>query len=475
MSLKWKIAAWYAALLVVVLAATSGVIVWRFGTIIYAQARDRADATMSRILAVAKPAPLGLQDLSSQPLQVLLNGDNLAYWASTETSIEIDTPGGYPLVKTANLGQGRIGPAAVDAAHTTAFRNVELAGEPFVVEDRFVRIGRSNVVIHVAQSLATVARAISEARRTVLIVLTVAIVAVVLLSVAIASQAINPIKKLSRAMREMGFDRLDRRLTWRRRDDEIGELAESFDDLLARLEASFARERQFISDASHELKTPLTSINANAHMLLRWADRDEHLRRQSLETIAHESASLGEMVNGMLTLARADRQDEIPKEPVSLIEEARNVVQHAGARAQEKGLTLQFDPIVDSAIVCADAHLIRQLIGNLVDNAIKFTERGAIDVRVGTDRANAWVEVRDSGPGIAERDLPRIFERFYRADRSRSRSVPGAGLGLAIVRSIAHVHGGSVAVERISSGGTLFRVTIPLLEGASDGSFTDLS
>jgi signal transduction histidine kinase len=462
--LKWKIALWYAALLVVALSITSGILVWRFGAIVYGQVEHRADVNLNEILAAVSStsSPLGVQGGGGSPLQALLNSDNLAYWSSPETWIEIDTPSGAPLSKTTNLGGERIAPAHVDAQHTTAFREIEVHGQPAIVEDRWVRLGSSDVVIQVAQSLTIVSRALDEARRTVIIVLVVAVVAVILLSILLASQAINPINELSRAMHEIGYERLDRRLRWPRRD-EIGALAESFDDLLSRLAAAFARERRFISDVSHELKTPLTSINANAQMLLRWGDRDERIRRESLETIARESASLGEMVNGMLTLARADRGDAIPKEPVSLVDEARTVVREAQPRAREKHLSLGFLPESDSAIVMADPHLVRQMIGNLVDNAIKFTQSGAVEVRAGTENGHAWVEVRDSGPGIAQAELERVFERFYRGERSRTRSVPGTGLGLAIVRSIAQAHGGNVVACRGPSGGSIFRLSIPLL------------
>jgi signal transduction histidine kinase len=246
----------------------------------------------------------------------------------------------------------------------------------------------------------------------------------------------------------------------RGRRDEIGRLAQSFNDLLARLGEAFARERQFISDASHELKTPLTSINANAQMLLRWGDRDREIRRESLETIVRESADLAGMVNGMLTLAKADSGDEIPKEPLSLAQIASEATQSAASRAAEKSLELRF-AYSATPTVYGDPNLLRQMIGNLVDNAIKFSEQGHVDVRVGSNGTTAWVEVADSGTGIPEEELPNVFQRFYRADKARSRDVPGTGLGLAIVRSIARVHGGEATAARSPGGGALFRVVLP--------------
>jgi signal transduction histidine kinase len=302
----------------------------------------------------------------------------------------------------------------------------------------------------------------------------------VILSIVFASQATTPINELSREMREISSDRLapaagafDGRPAGselRRRRDEIGRLAKSFNDLLARLADAFARERQFISDASHELKTPLTSINANAQMLLRWGDRNETIRRESLETIVRESGDLAGMVNGMLTLAKADRGDEIPKEPLSLAQIASEATQNAAARAAEKQIELRFSHD-GTPIVYGEANLLRQMVGNLVDNAIKFTDRGRVEVKVGSNGGSAWVQVADSGPGIAQEEREHVFERFYRADKARSRSVPGTGLGLAIVRSIARVHGGEAYAEKAPGGGALLRVILPRIKVP----FTDLS
>jgi heavy metal sensor kinase len=460
-SLKWRIAVWYATLLIAVLALTSAIIVWLLQGILYDQVESSVSSTMHSIVQFSAAAnPFAMEESPSGPLQFLFNSANLANWGSANSFVQVDSHGG-PVAKTPNLGGATIPPNPVlGPKRETAFRRITLEDRPFLVEDRYVVEGDSTAIIHVAEPLDTLNRTLARAVKAVALTLAGAAVAVVVFSIVLASQATTPINQLSNAMREIGSERLDRRLHWTRRRDEIGKLAESFDDLLQRLAEAFARERQFISDASHELKTPLTSINANAQMLLRWGDRDAGVLRESLETIAGESASLAAMVNGMLTLAKADRGDDIPKEPVALAQIASEVVRSAEPRAAEKHLELSFEHAA-TPTVFGEPGLLRQLIANLVDNAIKFTEAGSVAVRVGAADARAWVEVGDSGPGIPQAEMPHIFERFYRADKSRSRSVPGTGLGLAIVRSIARVHGGAVSAGRSPSGGALFRVTFP--------------
>ncbi len=483
MSLKWRIALGYSVLLIVAMAAIGGIIVWRFQQILYDQAETGVNATMRAIVEFAQQSatPFSLEDPSLSAAQFLFNSSNLATWNSANSYVQVDSARGYPVSKTASLGGMTIPPNPdLSPAHDVAFRHVTMGGRPFLVEDRLLGGGVTSAVIHVAEPLDTLQRTFAHARDAIVIVLGATAVAVVLFSIVLASEATTPINELSREMREIASDRLalaagtfDGRphgLELRRRRDEIGRLATSFNDLLARLAEAFARERQFISDASHELKTPLTSINANAQMLLRWGEGDRSIRRESLETIVRESADLAAMVNGMLTLAKADRGDEIPKEALSLAQIASEVTQNAAPRAEEKHVKLTFDYDA-TPIVYGDAHLLRQLVGNLVDNAIKFTERGSVEVRVAQNLHSAWVEVADTGPGIPEDERSHIFERFYRADKARSRAVPGTGLGLAIVRSIARVHGGEATAGKSPGGGALFRVILPRVQAP----FTDLS
>jgi signal transduction histidine kinase len=286
-------------------------------------------------------------------------------------------------------------------------------------------------------------------------------IAIVIASYFIASSAIDPIKRLTAAVAEIGSERLDRRLRWHRRD-EVGRLADAFDAMLDRLQSAFARERQFISDASHELRTPLTVINSNAQMLQRWGDRDPEVLKASLDAIADESGRLAQMVSGMLTLAKAEAGDAIPKEPLVLERIVDDVVAHAHERAAAKGLALEsHHPAGARTIVVGDAGLLRQLVNNLVDNAIKFTDAGRIRAGVWRDGDQAVIEVADTGSGIEATEADRLFDRFFRGDPSHARAIEGTGLGLAIVRSIARVHGGSVSAAAQPEGGSVFTVRLP--------------
>ncbi len=475
-SLRWRIAAGYAALLIVAIAIAGIVVTLRFQAILYDQARQRVDNTITEMVTAATPqnSPFAFNALSGNPEQVLINGANIAAWSSPTIFIQISTPSGYPEAKSSNLGSDTFPKnGAIEAAHPSAFRIVTIAAGPFVVEDRYLRVSSSGraVIISVGEPLDALNRAFEQTRVAIVVILTVAGVLVIAFSFALASQVTRPIAELAGTMREIGSEHLDRRVSFARQADEIRALAQSFNALLERLQEAFARERRFISDASHELKTPLTSINANAQMLMRWGDKDETIRTESLATIAQESATLANMVSGMLTLAKADRGDAVPKEPLSLASVAAQAVKASAPRAAEKGLTLTFEPAAGSTVVYGDANLVRQLIGNLVENAIKFTPSGGVTVRAGSDETHAWVDVEDTGPGIPEDELAFVFERFYRADKAHSRTIPGTGLGLAIVRSIARVHDASVVAGRAAGGGALFRATF----ARADLNLTELS
>jgi heavy metal sensor kinase len=462
-SLRWRIANFYALLLLGVIAIVTVVLIVQLRTILLDEARAKIDRVGTDIASVVRGTSV-LNSLGENGLPIedeLTTTGYLDHWSGPTTFVEIDTPAGYTQGKSTNMG-------GASFARTVAFRSqlviYRVEDRPLLgsvlVRDELFRYPGVNLIVQVGESLAIYDETLQRIRNLLAIVLVLAAVVVVTGSFAIASSAIEPIKRLNAAMGEISSDRLSARLGWSDRRDELGSLAQSFDAMLDRLEDGFARERQFISDASHELKTPLTVINANAQMLERWADRDSQIRADSLRAIREESASLAAMVNGMLLLAKAESGDDLPREPVDLEHVVVEAVRIAQPRADEKGLevTLHSDP---NARVLGDANLLRQLVTNLLDNAIKFTDSGSIDVTVERSGDRSVVTVRDTGVGLDEESLERAFDRFFRADASRNRAVPGTGLGLAIVRSIARVHDGVVTASPRPGGGTAFALSLP--------------
>ena len=470
-SLRARIAVVYAALIVLVLGLGAVAIDFALKSELVDQAKLNLAETAEQIernaLAAIEASTFGFPGPGSgSPPLVLSERVTLDHFASANQFIQIDTTGGQILGKSTNLGGLAFPPFVPPRGTDREYDELPVGGNrpgTMLVLNRVLidTEGRPIAVAHVAERLDIVTQLIARARTILLLVTIAAMIAIVVASYFIAASAIDPIERLTRTVAEIGSERLDRRLRWRRRD-EVGRLASAFDAMLDRLQSAFARERQFISDASHELRTPLTVINANAQMLQRWGNRDPEIRRASLEAIAEESGRLAGMVSGMLTLSKAEAGDAIPKEPVVLERLVDDVVAHAQERAAAEGLALQaHHPPDASTIVVGDAGLLRQLVGNLVDNAIKFTNEGRVDVTVRNEDGWAVVEVADTGPGIAADAADRLFDRFFRGDPSHARTVEGTGLGLAIVRSIARVHGGSVSAEVRPEGGSVFRVRIP--------------
>jgi signal transduction histidine kinase len=405
----------------------------------------------------AQPGPLTL---------VLSDRTLLDHWAAGSQYVQVDTLDGRILGKSSNLGGFTYPPFRPPPGTDRAFGEIALGGDrpgTMLVLNRVLldADGRPVAIAHAGARLDIVEQLVARARSIMIGVTIGAMIVVVIASYFIASLAIDPIERLTSAIAEIGSERLDRRLRWNRRD-EVGRLASAFDAMLDRLQSAFARERQFISDASHELRTPLTVINSNAQMLQRWGDRDPEVMRTSLEAIAEESGRLAGMVSGMLTLSKAEAGDAIPKEPLVLERLVDDVVAHAQERAAANGLTLEaHHAAAPGTIVVGDAGLLRQLVGNLIDNALKFTNEGRVDVTVRREDGKARIEVADTGPGVDELTADRLFDRFFRGDPSHARAIEGTGLGLAIVRSIARVHGGTVEAHPRPGGGSVFTVALP--------------
>jgi len=246
--------------------------------------------------------------------------------------------------------------------------------------------------------------------------------------------------------------------------DELARLSLTLNAMLTRLETSFAALRRFTADASHELKTPLTVLRADVERAMDPStSRDE--RMVALEESLQETARMSELVNGLLTLARADEgRFDLHRTPIEMEPLVRDVYETAVILGEEAGLTISLSAC-ENCVVMGDRTRLRQLLLNLITNAIKYTPRGGhvelSAARRGDDEIT--IAVRDTGIGIAATDLPHVFDRFWRADRARSRASErgGFGLGLSISQWIVQAHGGSLGVQSRLGRGTVFTVVLP--------------
>jgi heavy metal sensor kinase len=279
----------------------------------------------------------------------------------------------------------------------------------------------------------------------------------------LARQSLSPVVAMADRARRIGVQNLSERLPVANPRDELGHLAETFNELLGRLEESLARQRQFMADASHELRTPVGITRTAAAVALQQERRDEGEYRDALQIVEQQAARLSRVVDDMFTLARADSGGyPVRATPMYLDEVVDDVVRSSRVVAAAKNVSVEA-AVVPSGAFTGDEDLIRRMVGNLVDNAVRHTRDGS-SVRVELDETEGGyaIAVKDHGPGIPADIRVQIFERFFRGDASRRSSAQdGAGLGLALARWIARAHGGDVVLARSSPAGSTFVISLP--------------
>ena len=300
---------------------------------------------------------------------------------------------------------------------------------------------------------------------TFLLILPFGVLAAYAIGSLVARRALRPVDQITNEVREITDGRsLHRRLPTSMVKDELGRLADTLNQMMGRLERSFTALRRFTADASHELKTPLTVLKAGVERAITTPNvPPESLA--ALEESMEEINRMTELVDALLTLARADEGlVRLHQEPVDLRALILETEETGELLAEPAGIKVTADAPVDPVIVPVDGSRIRQLVLNLLTNAVKYTPAGG-RVRLWLERDDGRVRfgVSDTGIGIAAGDLPHIFDRFWRADSARTRTGerPGAGLGLAICKWIAEAHGGTIEVQSRPGRGTTFSVTLP--------------
>ncbi len=275
-------------------------------------------------------------------------------------------------------------------------------------------------------------------------------------------RALQPVDAITRAAQTIGIENLSQRLEVPAAGDELARLSETWNNMLARLEAAVKRLSQFTADASHELRTPITLIRATAELTLR-RERSGETYREALRHIIDDSDRTARLIEDLLSLARADAGlPALPLDRLELMPLVREVCEQGQILAEARQLEISAEAPEQPVFVDANDPALRRLLLLLVDNAVKYTPAGGrITVSVGMEPSGATVTVRDTGIGIPDSALPHVFERFYRVDESRNREAGGAGLGLAIAQWIAQRHHASLEAESVMGQGSAFRVRFP--------------
>ncbi|VII99154.1 Two-component system sensor histidine kinase [Arthrobacter sp. DR-2P] len=301
------------------------------------------------------------------------------------------------------------------------------------------------------------------------------------------SRSFRPLARVEKTAAAIAAGDLSRRVDVENPGTELGRLSRSLNAMLAHIETAFAartaseaRMRRFAADASHELRTPLVTIRGFSELYRHGALATEEDVATAMGRIESEAKRMGSMVEDLLLLARLDEQRPLQQKPVDLQLLAHDAVvdTQASSRSRAISLTGLDGGPATAAPVLGDEAKLRQVVGNLMGNALRYTPEGspielAVGVRAGEDgQPRSVIEVRDHGPGISEADASKVFERFYRADTSRTRETGGSGLGLAIVAAIVGSHGGSVRVENTDGGGATLVVSLPHRDDAANSGET---
>jgi len=449
-TLRIRFAFWTSGLFLLILTV--------FGVYVYLSMASGLSAAMDNLLALnASQIAAGLNIASGKLIlpDSLFEIPESANLRGGDFTIRILTPQGKTLQE---FGTYHNLPALLNQSFATyrdpaSETTIRIYNQPVYDNNQLVAI------VQVAQSLDDMQDTLQRLLITLLISVPILVVVAGISGYFLAARALAPIDKITSTARRISAEDLSARLNIPVTDDEVGRLTQTLNDMLARLDDSFQRERQFTNDASHELRTPLTAMQAILGMI-REKRRTPEEYEQALDDLNEETDRLRTLVENLLRLARGDKQNNNLFEEVNLSTLLKDVADSLRPLAEAKNLTLNCKTSENLTVLGDSDELIRLFV-NLLDNAIKYTERGEISISANQNEKSVVVKVADTGIGIPARHIPHIFDRFYRVEESRT--LRGTGLGLAIAKEIVRAHHGEIEVRSKIRQGTVFIVSLPCL------------
>ena len=382
--------------------------------------------------------------------------------------IQIVDLDGHVVARSANLGSARLPTPPGLIARLRQGEPVletlpDFGDEPLRLLSVPLQLGTGAYVIQVGGSLDDVHVATRWARWLFLTMSLAILGAVVLTGAMLARAILRPIDQIVLRARVMGASGLAERLPHPGGRDEISRLVETLNEMLARVEHVFEAQRRFTADASHELRSPLSRLRAELEVTLR-RPRDRPEYEEALRSCLAEVARLSRLTEALLTLARLDAGEsrEAPRQDVALAPILGEAAARLGGGGQDRDISVVLE-VPETLRVAVAPAAVSLVISNVLDNAIKFSPPGGkVTIAAFVEDGAAVVAVSDTGPGVPEEELPRLFERFYRGSSARATDTPGVGLGLAICRLVVESQGGSITLEPAPGGGASIRIRLPL-------------
>jgi len=466
-SIRYRLTGWYLLNVTLIIAILAVVSWWAMRASLYGAIDDALDRRIVNVYNDMTSHPSApLSDLRKQledtanitwggGLYQVFTGDGVLFFQS-EGLAKHGVTTQAPLVQ-----QGK-------ASH----RNVETPDWPVRLGARLVSIGGRNWIIEQGEPLSLADDSLRSFAHLLLFSVPLLIGLGTVVSYGISRRALAPVDWIIRDARSIDSGNLSERLSVPPAHDELRRLSETLNSMLDRIERSVRHIQQFTADASHELRSPLTLIRTAAEYSLRRERSHEELI-DALRRIERESVRTTQLINDLLLLTRADAKvDQALNVPVDLAADVRNVVERIQPLAFDRQIDLHTELTSRLLIVLSGPDLLERLVYILVDNALKFTQAGGtVSIKLEEEDGEAILTVTDTGIGIAPDDLPHIFDRFWRADKVRSRQEGGSGLGLAIAQKISEQSGGHIDASSQLGFGSQFVVTLPLvIDGAGENS-----
>jgi len=422
--------------------------------------RDQA-ADLERFLAARKDLPLA-------QLQAEISEDyNIE---RSEDYLQIGDGNGNPIYRSRFLEEHPLPAISADRLSKPRYDTVRLGRQRFRIASQKMNVDGRVYIVRIGHPMHEEMETLDDFRKYLLWFAPLLLVGASAVGYWLSHRALAPVDALARTARTISGHNLSSRLETLQTGDELQRLSDTLNEMLGRIESAFMRITEFTADASHELRTPIALIHTEAELALR-RSRDEGEYREALQHILLEAERTGRLVEELLALARADSGTEaLNIHALDLL----TLLRESAAKWEKVGSlrNLQFEERLGAQPlpILGDESALRRVIDILLDNAFKYTSApGKVTLSAEVKQGRAVVSIEDTGTGIASEDQSRIFERFYRVDKARSRELGGAGLGLAIAQWIVQLHKGSITVKSELGRGSIFRVELPAVVVANEG------